>query len=83
MKPGKIKNASGKRIYQTRRSHYPPVSQGALVRDLVKQGVPMDQGSLSRIESRRRKVSDLELIAIAKCLGVCPCFLLLGKNCKK
>ncbi len=50
--------------------HDPPISQNDLAKAVGKHGVQLDQGAISRIESRSRNVSDYELIALAQCLGV-------------
>ena len=46
------------------------MSQADLARCLIRRDVPLDQGAISRIENRTRNVSDYELVAIARCLGV-------------
>lgn len=61
---------TGEQIRLTRIFHSPPLSQAALSQCLRRQGVTLDQGAISRIENRTRNVSDYELFALAKCLGV-------------
>lgn len=70
MKTSRAKNASGHRIRQFRLASNPALSQTDLARHILRRGVTMDQTALSRIEARTRCVTDLELIAFAKCLGV-------------
>jgi hypothetical protein len=70
-----FKNVTGKRIQRCRKSRIPPLTQKDLAGCLTKHGVPMTQHALSRIESRQLGVSDIELIAFAKCLGVSVGFL--------
>lgn len=50
--------------------HNPPMSQAELAACVSKRGINLDQGAISRIEHRRRNISDYELIAIARCLSV-------------
>ena len=75
MKNAGTKNVTGDRIRQCRRSIDPPLTQAELARRMRKMGVPMLQDALSRIENRRMGVSDIELIALAKCLGITVAFL--------
>ena len=70
MKNSHHMNASGHRIRQFRLSRIPTLSQTELANSLIRRGVPMDQTALSRVEARQRSVTDLELIAFAKCLKV-------------
>jgi transcriptional regulator with XRE-family HTH domain len=64
------KNVTGRRIREARIFRNPPFSQADLASCLTKRGVHLDQGAISRIENRVRNVSDYELVAIARCLGV-------------
>jgi transcriptional regulator with XRE-family HTH domain len=75
MKRDEFKNVTGERIRQCRKSHTPPLTQADLARCLKKQGLPILQDAISRIENRQLGISDMELIAIAKCLGVPVGFL--------
>jgi transcriptional regulator with XRE-family HTH domain len=70
MKPSQHKNVTGPRIREARFFHQPPLSQAALAKGVAKYGVHLDQAALSRIESRARNISDYELVAIARRLGV-------------
>jgi HTH-type transcriptional regulator, cell division transcriptional repressor len=70
LKKSKFKNVTGKQIREARVFHDPPISQTSLAKCTSKYGVQLDQGAISRIESRSRNLSDYELIAIARCLGV-------------
>ena len=80
MKKPKHKNITGKQIREQRVFHDPPISQTDLAYCATKQGVPLDQGAISRIEGRGRTVSDYELRAIARCLGVSIDMLFGGKK---
>ena len=70
MKTARHKNATGQRIRAARLFHQPPLSQADLARCVAKRGVHLDQAAISRIENRSRNVSDYELIALARCLGL-------------
>lgn len=70
MKNSRVKNATGHRIQRLRLASNPAISQTDLAKCVFRRGVPMDQAALSRIESRVRSVTDIELIAFAKCLKV-------------
>jgi len=82
MKNSRHKNASGHRIRQFRQSNTPMLSQTDLANGVIKRGVAMDQTALSRIEARTRSVTDLELLAFAKCLKV-SVSVLCGEKGKK
>jgi len=82
MKTMRVKNATGHRIRQLRQSGTPVISQTVLAQRVFRLGVTMDQGALSRIENRTRRVTDFELIAFAKCLRVSVDTLCEGKQQK-
>ena len=65
---GKYMNLIGDnvKIYRKERN----MSQQALSNKLELEGVYVCRGSVSRIEDRSRTVTDIELYAIAKVLGV-------------
>ena len=67
-KPRPRRNLSGPRIRVARLAANPPVTQVLLVKCLRARGLAVDQSILSRIEKRERGVSDIELMAIARCL---------------
>ena len=46
------------------------MSQGELLSQIQLMGIDMNQAKLSRIEGKRIAITDRNLIAIAKCLGV-------------
>ena len=48
----------------------PALSQDALAECLEKQGISVDRGASSRMESQERYVMDYEVVGIAKCLKV-------------
>jgi len=64
------RNIVGARIRKARKAAKPPVTQLELVARLQVLGIKIDQGRLSKIETGRRPVSDVEIAAIAKALKV-------------
>ena len=70
VKKSTYKNITGQQIRLTRLSQAPALSQADLAKCANRRGVTLDQWTISRIENRTRNVSDYELLAIAKCLGV-------------
>ena len=70
------KNLVGTRIRQARRSAKPPISQKDLVARLQVLGMKIDQSGLSKLESGRRPVFDIEVVALAETLKVSVTWLL-------
>jgi len=70
------RNIIGARIHQKRKAAKPPITQLDLVARLQVLGVMIDQSALSKIESGHRPVSDIEVAAFAKALGVSVGWLL-------
>lgn len=68
------KNISGKRIRATRKAQH--LSQTDLAARLQVAGVIIERDSLSRIEIGTRFVTDYEIVALSKCLGVSVSYLL-------
>ncbi len=64
------KNIVSARVRQVRKSAKPPITQLDLVARLQLLGMMIDQSGLSKIESGRRPVSDIEVVALAKALKV-------------
>ena len=73
------KNVVGPQVRSARKTTRPPMTQSELAARLQVLGVMIDQSALSKIESRRRPVSDMEVIALAEALKV-PVTWLLGGN---
>ena len=73
------RNIVGSRVRQARRAAKPPITQSDLVARLQVLGITIDQSGLSKIESGRRPVSDIEVVALAKALKVSVAWL-LGSN---
>lgn len=72
----KRKNLTGERIRRLRLSKRPRISQTALAHCASRFGAPLNQDTISLIEHGLRSVSDIELVAIARCLGVTAADLL-------
>ena len=65
---GKEMNLIGDRLRVLRKKHH--LSQQQLSERLETQAVYICRGSISRIEDKRRTVTDNELMGLAKVLGV-------------
>lgn len=74
------KNIVGARVRQARKSAKPQITQLDLVARLQLLGMMIDQSGLSKIESGRRPVSDIEVVALARALKVSVEWL-LSSNC--
>ena len=74
------KNIIGKRVRQARKDDKPPITQLDLVARLQTAGVKIDQSGLSKLESGRRPVSDIEVVELAKALKVDVEWLLGNEN---
>ena len=65
---GKEMNLIGDRLRVLRKKHH--LSQQQLSERLETQSVDICRGSISRIEDKSRTVTDIELMGLAKVLGV-------------
>ena len=65
-----MKNVVGPRIRESRYSYGRRVTQEQLAARLQSLGVDLDRTAISKIETGRRPVTDLEIIAFAKALEV-------------
>lgn len=65
---GKEMNLIGDRLLVLRKKHH--LSQQQLSERLETQAVYICRGSISRIEDKSRTVTDIELMGLAKVLGV-------------
>ena len=65
---GKEMNQIGDRLRVLRKKHH--LSQQQLSERLETQAVYICRGSISRIEDKSRTVTDIELMGLAKVLGV-------------
>ena len=66
----------GPRVREARKQAKPPLTQNDLVARLQVMGLKVDQSSISKIEQGIRPVLDIEVIALAKALGVSAAWLL-------
>jgi len=64
------KNIVGTNVRKARKNTSPPITQVDLMARLQLLGVMIDQSSISKIESGRRPVSDVEVNALAKALRI-------------
>ena len=71
-----MKNIVGKRVQEARRKFKPPLSQVELAVRLELEGWKISRGTLSNIEAGIRKVTDFEVMALARTLKVSPEWLL-------
>ncbi len=70
------RNIVGTRVRQARKVAIPPITQLNLAARLQVLGLSIDQSGLSKLESGRRPVSDVEVAALAKALKVSVSWLL-------
>ena len=75
----KSRNMSGSRVRRLRLLQVPAMSQTALAACVKRHGVRLNQDAISLIEHGLRAVTDIELVALARCLGV-PAATLLGER---
>lgn len=61
---------------EARLARKPRISQDALSGKLAARGVAVDRAGIAKIETGRRYVSDFEVKALAKVLGVSATWLL-------
>jgi transcriptional regulator with XRE-family HTH domain len=69
-------NLVGERVKIARRRRNPPLTQDDLSGQLAAYGLRLDRILISRIESGSRYVTDVEVRALSKVLGVTPGWLL-------
>jgi ribosome-binding protein aMBF1 (putative translation factor) len=69
-------NIVGKRVREARVARTPLLSQDALSGKLAARDVTIDRAGIAKIETGRRYVSDFEVKALAKALGVKVTWLL-------
>ncbi len=72
------KNLIAERLIALRKSH--GLSQRGLARMLQLIGADMDKNVITRIETGKRYVTDIEIKAIAEVFGVSYSYLLDGKE---
>ena len=71
-----MNNIVGKRVHEARRKFKPPLSQEALAARLELDGWKISRGTLSKIEAGIRRVTDFEVMSLAKTLKVSPEWLM-------
>jgi transcriptional regulator with XRE-family HTH domain len=71
-----MKNLIGARVREARHRRNPKITQLDLLARLAVRGVYMESTSISKIESYKRPVTDIELVAIAEALNVSILWLL-------
>lgn len=70
------KNIIGKRVRMVRLRNKPKITQLDLLARLEVRGIYLEKTAISKIESGRRPVTDIELLAIADALHVSTSWLL-------
>ena len=73
------RNIIGKRVRLARKTAKPPVTQADLAARLQVQDIRLERAAISKIETGYREVTDVEVSAIAKALGV-PINWLFGED---
>ena len=71
-KASPLLNVSGRRIKQLRIQMDSGWTQQRLARSLQLEGMTVDRSGVAKIEGGYRKISDVEIVIIAKALGVTP-----------
>lgn len=71
-----MKNLIGGRVKEARHKKNPKITQTDLLARLAIQGVYMESTSISKIETYRRPVTDIELVALSEALNVSILWLL-------
>ena len=65
-----MKNVTGPRIRELRRLKMPRMTQADLANSLQLKGIKIDRAGIAKIEGGYRRVSDVELVTIARALEV-------------
>lgn len=66
----KERNLIGDRVREARLSTKPKITQKDLLARLEVRGINLEKTTISKIESKTRSVTDIELVAIADSLNV-------------
>lgn len=72
------KNLISKRLIALRKEHH--LSQRDLSRELQLAGYDMDKNVITRIETNKRYVTDIEIRALAQIFGVTCDYLIEGEH---
>jgi len=75
----KNKNLIGDKVKHARLKSNPKITQKDLLARLAVRGLELEKTAISKIESKKRPVTDRELVAIADALNVSILWL-LGKK---
>lgn len=78
-----LNNICGVKISDLRKAQVPKLSQHKLALKLQIAGIDIDKNAVQRIEAGKRFVTDIELTAFAKVLGVTSDYLLGIQENKK
>ena len=78
--PKKSKNLVGEVVRKLRLAAQPRITQDDLVARLEVKGLHLDRTSLLRIECGERKITDIEMLAIAAALRVPVATLFDGRG---
>lgn len=76
MENNKPKNLIGDKVRQARHRNKPKITQTDLIARLAVRGIELEKTTISKIETKTRPVTDIELVAIADALGVSVLWLL-------
>ena len=63
-------NLCGPNVAKVRKEADPPLTQAALAERVSTKGVKLDRAAIAKIENNLRSVTDLELVALSRALGV-------------
>ncbi len=74
--PSGSANLCGTKIAEFRKNSQPYISQRKLADMLQLEGIDLDKNAIQRIESGKRFVTDIELLAFAKIMKTSADFLL-------
>ena len=74
------KNLVGERLKMLRKNAEPKLSQRGLAQKLQLMGIDMDKNVITRIETNKRYVTDIEIQALAKIFSVSYDFLIDGET---
>jgi transcriptional regulator with XRE-family HTH domain len=72
----KNRNLIGDRVKFSRLKTKPKITQNDLLARLAVRGIDLEKTAISKIESKTRPVTDIELVAIADALNVSILWLL-------
>ena len=77
-----MRNIIGRHVRKARLSQTPKLTQRELAARLQILGMPVDRAGISKIENDIRTVTDIEVLIMAKALGVSAAWL-LGEDSNK